>query len=158
MKNFNNNNKKKNPKSRLYVKLGINKFELTTSMITLHIFSWYLLLQINGSRVGLVTKLCLNLMIPWTVAPRLLCPWNFPCKNIGVSCHFLLQGIFLTEGSGITCIAGGFFTTEPTRILIWRLKSKYQPINICIPGSRLWFSNIFSKDLRIFMEMAGSWY
>ena len=27
---------------------------------------------------------------------RLLCPWNFPGKNIGVSCHFLLQGIFLT--------------------------------------------------------------
>ena len=29
---------------------------------------------------------------------RLLCPWNFPGKNIGVSCHFLLQGIFLTQG------------------------------------------------------------
>ena len=25
---------------------------------------------------------------------RLLCPWDFPGKNIGVSCHFLLQGIF----------------------------------------------------------------
>ena len=22
---------------------------------------------------------------------RLLCPWNFPGKNIGVGCHFLLQ-------------------------------------------------------------------
>ena len=29
---------------------------------------------------------------------RLLCPWNFPGKNIGVGCHFLLQGIFLTQG------------------------------------------------------------
>ena len=28
---------------------------------------------------------------------RLLCPWNFPGKNIGVGCHFLLQGIFLTQ-------------------------------------------------------------
>ena len=28
---------------------------------------------------------------------RLLCPWNFPGENIGVSCHFLLQGIFLTR-------------------------------------------------------------
>ena len=34
---------------------------------------------------------------PWTVA-RLLCPWNFPGKNTGVGCHFLLQGIFLTQG------------------------------------------------------------
>ena len=27
---------------------------------------------------------------------RLLCPWNFPGKNTGVGCHFLLQGIFPT--------------------------------------------------------------
>ena len=31
-------------------------------------------------------------MTSQTVEPtRLLCPWNFPCKNIGVGCHFLLQ-------------------------------------------------------------------
>ena len=29
---------------------------------------------------------------------RLLCPQNFPGKNTGVGCHFLLQGIFLTQG------------------------------------------------------------
>ena len=27
----------------------------------------------------------------------LLCPWNSPGKNTGVCCHFLLQGIFLTQ-------------------------------------------------------------
>ena len=27
-----------------------------------------------------------------------LCPWDFPGKNTGVGCHFLLQGIFLTQG------------------------------------------------------------
>ena len=26
-------------------------------------------------------------------------PWNSPGKNIRVGCHFLLQGIFLTQGS-----------------------------------------------------------
>ena len=31
---------------------------------------------------------------PWTVATRLLCPWNFPGKNTGAGCHFLFQGIF----------------------------------------------------------------
>ena len=36
---------------------------------------------------------------PWTVAIRLLCPWNSPGKNTGVACHSLLQGIFLTQGS-----------------------------------------------------------
>ena len=35
----------------------------------------------------------------WTVARRLLCPWNFPGKNTGVGCHALLQGIFPTQGS-----------------------------------------------------------
>ena len=29
---------------------------------------------------------------------RLLCPWNLPGKNTGVGCHFLLQGIFPTQG------------------------------------------------------------
>ena len=32
---------------------------------------------------------------------RFLCPWNFPGKNTGVSCHFLLQGIFPTQGSNL---------------------------------------------------------
>ena len=29
---------------------------------------------------------------------RLFCPWSFPGKNTGVGCHFLLQGIFPTQG------------------------------------------------------------
>ena len=29
---------------------------------------------------------------------RFLCPWDFPDKNTGVGCHFLLQGIFLIQG------------------------------------------------------------
>ena len=31
-------------------------------------------------------------------AARLLCPWDFPGKNTGLGCHFLLQGILLTQG------------------------------------------------------------
>ena len=31
--------------------------------------------------------------------PARLCPRNFPGKNTGVRCHFVLQGIFLTQGS-----------------------------------------------------------
>ena len=30
---------------------------------------------------------------------RLFCPWDFPGKNTRVDCHFLLQGIFQTQGS-----------------------------------------------------------
>ena len=32
---------------------------------------------------------------------RLLSPWDFPGKNTGVGCCFLLQGIFLTQGSNL---------------------------------------------------------
>ena len=34
-------------------------------------------------------------MTPWTVAYQV---WDFPSKSTGVSCHFLLQEIFLTPG------------------------------------------------------------
>ena len=30
---------------------------------------------------------------------RLLCPWDSSGKNTGMGCHFLLQGILLTQGS-----------------------------------------------------------
>ena len=30
---------------------------------------------------------------------RLFCPWDFPGENTSVGCHFLLQGIFLTQRS-----------------------------------------------------------
>ena len=32
---------------------------------------------------------------------RLLCPWKSPGKITGVGCHFLLQGIFPTQGSNL---------------------------------------------------------
>ena len=38
---------------------------------------------------------------PWTVAHRpcrLLRPWDSPGKNTRMGCHFLLQGIFPTQG------------------------------------------------------------
>ena len=35
----------------------------------------------------------------WTVACRAHLPWDFPGENTGVGYHFLLQGIFLTQGS-----------------------------------------------------------
>ena len=42
---------------------------------------------------------CAQLRV-WLCA-RLLCPWDSPGKNAGVGCHFLLQGIFTTQGSNL---------------------------------------------------------
>ena len=38
-------------------------------------------------------------VISWTVAARLLFPWDFPGKNAEVGCYFLIQGIFPAQGS-----------------------------------------------------------
>ena len=40
-----------------------------------------------------------NSLQPHGLQPTgLLCPWNSPGKNTGGGCHFLRQGIFLTQG------------------------------------------------------------
>ena len=44
-----------------------------------------------------------------------LCPWDFPGKNTEVGCHFLLQGIFPTQGSLALASGFFFFTTESPR-------------------------------------------
>ena len=57
---------------------------------------------------------------------KLLCPWNFPGKNTGVGCHFLLQGIFPTQESNLClmspALAGEFFTTVAT----WEAHMKFK--------------------------------
>ena len=41
-----------------------------------------------------------NSVQPYALQPtRLLCPWDSPGKSTGMGCHFLLQGIFPTQGS-----------------------------------------------------------
>ena len=53
------------------------------------------------------THICMNTcsVMPNSLQPlellpiRLLCPWDFPGKNTEVGCHFLLQMIFLIQGS-----------------------------------------------------------
>ena len=37
---------------------------------------------------------------------RLFCSWDFPGKNIGVTCHFLLQGIFSKQRSNLHLLFG----------------------------------------------------
>ena len=52
-----------------------------------------------------VTLLC--------ITTRLLCPWDLPGKTTGAGCLFLLQGIFLTQGSNPgLCIAGRFLVSS----------------------------------------------
>ena len=53
-------------------------------------------------------------MAPWIVHPaRLLCPWNSPGKNTGVSGYALLQGIFPTQGLNLSLQADSLPAEPP---------------------------------------------
>ena len=52
----------------------------------------------NKKKVKLLSRIRL-FATPQTVARQAPPSWDFPVKNTGVGCHFLLQGIFLTQGS-----------------------------------------------------------
>ena len=68
------------------------------------------IVNLNSKDLGLgcfVAKSCQTLLWPHGLqSARLLSPWNFPEKNIGVGCHFLLQRIFLTHRSNLRLLVG----------------------------------------------------
>ena len=80
---------------------------------------------------------------PWTVSHELLYPWDFPVKNTGVGCHFLLQAIFLTQESSPRLLhwAGRFFTTvsprEASKLLV---EIQKYPILNKVKGKNIWYS------------------
>ena len=56
----------------------------------------YMILELMWMNVN--RSVMSNFMWPHGLWPtRLFCPWDFPGKNIGVDCHFLLQEIFLED-------------------------------------------------------------
>ena len=64
----------------------------------------YICSSVNTSRLSLKGKVkllghVLLFATPWTVAYQVLHPWGLPGKSTEVGRHFLLQGIFPTQGS-----------------------------------------------------------
>ena len=58
----------------------------------------YFLFFLHHSKVHVCSAVSYSLRLHGLGPTTLLCPWNFPGKRTGVGCHFLLQGIFLTQG------------------------------------------------------------
>ena len=60
-------------------------------------------LSVPSTSTVLSVKCVSRSVVPDSLRPhepqpsRLLCPWDFPGKDTGVGCHFLLQGIFPTQ-------------------------------------------------------------
>ena len=64
---------------------------------------------------------------------RLLCPQDFPGKNTGVGCYFLLEGLFLTQGSNLRLL----------HVLCWQAGS----LPLAPPGkSRNHLEGLLKKD------------
>ena len=60
----------------------------------------HLLIHEHGVKVKVLISPVGGLFQPHDCIPtRILCLWDFPGKNTGVASHFLLQVIFLTQGS-----------------------------------------------------------
>ena len=81
----------------------------------------------------LSTVLCCSVMSDslWCCelwSTKLFCPWNYPGKNTGVGCHFLLQGIFLTQGSN-PCLLGFLHWQADS----FRTESPGKPIHLSTP-------------------------
>ena len=80
---------------------------LRPSMATALSSSGSVLLSLLGGGLGQgwgkdmcsVIQSCPTVCDPMDCSPPGSCPWNFPGKNTGVGCHFLLQRIFLNQGS-----------------------------------------------------------
>ena len=81
-----------------------NKVNTSFTSHNYHFFQclwwWYeclrctLLATLKSTMCALSCSVVSSCLWPHGLYPsRLLCPWNFPGKNTGVSCHFLLQGI-----------------------------------------------------------------
>ena len=70
-----------------------------------------------------VTQSCLTLCDPMDT--RLLHPWDFLGKSTGVGCHFLLQGILLTQGSNLCLLHW-----QADSLLLSHLGSPFQAVDV----------------------------
>ena len=64
-------------------------------------FSTFLNFLLAVSNIYVCVCACVHMLSPLVMSDSLLphYPWKFSGKNTGVGCHFLLWGIFLTQGS-----------------------------------------------------------
>ena len=92
----------------------------------------------------------------------LLCPWNSPGKNIVVGCHFLLQGIFLTQGLNLCLLcllhgqAGSLPLVPPQKHNCWWYSLMILCISVVIivPSFSFLFLLIWAPSLFFLMSLA----
>ena len=105
--------------------------------------------------ISLPLPVCNCFSCVWLFATLpLLCPWDSPGKNTGVSCHALPQRVFsnleLNRCLMSAALTGGFFTISTTweaplfglmLFSIWEQRRQWHPTPVLLPGkSHRWRS------------------
>ena len=134
---------------------------------------WVLLIVLYTKKSGTYCLWCFSHSVesdplqPYGLEPaQLLCPWGSPGKNTGGGCHFLLQGLFPTQGSNPVLPGQESdtieqlnwtepekqkihflpFTPGPLHMLFWSVYSKGNQG----PGCRVFFFNTQNVDFSIY--------
>ena len=105
----------------LLLRLHLRKYSFNTrTPIIRKVLSWLMVVVVLSDSCDPMN---------WTLpGSSVLCPWDFSGKNAEVGCHFLLQGIFPTQGSNqVSCIASGLLPALQADSLPAELPGK--PIN-----------------------------
>ena len=90
---------------------------------------------------------------------RFLCPWNFPGKNTEVGCHFLLQGIFLTQGSNPSLLHLLHCRRILYHCVAWEAWAGYIYIYItCEPPSHHFLSLLFPLAFFFFFNLLNTYF
>ena len=92
-----------------------------------------------------------NFLHPFELQPvRFLCPWDSPVKKTGAGCHFLLRGIFPTQGwnpyllSLLHCRWILYLLSHWKSCQIFMLRYIISFKLICLSGARYWSKFTFS--------------
>ena len=106
--------------------------------------------EIAGSYVCVSCSVMSDSLQPHGLQPtRLLCLWNSLGKNTRVGCHFLLQGIFLTQGLNpglLHCRQTLYHLSHQGSRIIWQLCFQYfEEPPYCFP----WWLHQFTLPLTV---------
>ena len=91
---------------------------------------------------------------------RLFCPWNFPGKNAGVGCHFLLQGRFLTlrlKEALAPALTGRFFTTVPLGKPLGTFITKYFILFVAVVSGTASLTSLSDILLLVYRNARDFW-
>ena len=115
-----------------------------------------------------VIQLCRTVWPQGPSPARPLCPWDFPSKNTGVDCHFLLQRILLTQESNLSflCLLHWQIDSLPLshlgsllHINMGPLKGISIPTGLQMPfsGRRAWKLHLSCKKVLSVQLQEGYW-